>query len=254
MEETAMKIQVMSDLHLEFEAFRPVNHGADLLILAGDVAEGGPDVAWMHDVREEFPYVLYIPGNHEYYNNDITIVDAKWLKFAKDHSGFWYKNPGMLKLDGKRILAGCWWTDFWGELYYEQIASQWMNDYRLIDWNGNPFMPKHAKWINGVQNDFFRQMAGRYDNIDLVVTHHGPTTASINTGRHTNRMIDPAYANKKEALVAQIGPKYWIHGHTHHNVNYEVLNDHGFDTKVISNCKGYRNENKEFNPNFIIEI
>ena len=33
-----MKIQEMSDLHLEFDPdFRPVNEGSDVLILAGDI-------------------------------------------------------------------------------------------------------------------------------------------------------------------------------------------------------------------------
>ena len=76
-----MKIQVASDLHLEFlqrnflgERLIAPASGADLLVLAGDIANGIDAVRLFAD----WPVpVLYVAGNHEFYSQsfDQTRVD-----------------------------------------------------------------------------------------------------------------------------------------------------------------------------------
>ena len=64
-----MKIQVLSDLHLETEELTPqVAPQADLLVLAGDV-----DSTWAGlSLFENWPVpVLFVPGNHEFDGRDI---------------------------------------------------------------------------------------------------------------------------------------------------------------------------------------
>jgi len=71
-----MRIQPVSDLHLEFDP----DHGkrfasslpvlGDVLVLAGDVLpiRRPPHVREMLDwFCARFPRVIYVPGNHEYY-------------------------------------------------------------------------------------------------------------------------------------------------------------------------------------------
>ena len=66
-----MKIQLASDLHLEFlEKFPGARIiepalGADLLVLAGDIHNGTKAIE--HFVDWPVP-VIYLAGNHEFYN------------------------------------------------------------------------------------------------------------------------------------------------------------------------------------------
>ena len=83
-----MKIQLASDVHLEFGPISFDNHGADVLVLSGDIcvaadlkALNDVDVfdrfgrsATIHTFFQEccarFKHVIYIMGNHEHYHGD----------------------------------------------------------------------------------------------------------------------------------------------------------------------------------------
>jgi predicted phosphodiesterase len=69
-----MKIQLLSDLHLESENFVPAPApGAELLVLAGDI-----DARW-HALEgfAGWPVpVIYVPGNHEFDGRDIDAAEA----------------------------------------------------------------------------------------------------------------------------------------------------------------------------------
>ncbi|MBN2690595.1 MAG: metallophosphoesterase family protein, partial [Burkholderiaceae bacterium] len=59
-----MRIQLLSDLHLETETFAPQAAAeADLLVLAGDIDANHTQI----DRFKDWPVpVLYVPGNHEH--------------------------------------------------------------------------------------------------------------------------------------------------------------------------------------------
>lgn len=71
-----MKILVLSDLHLEFGKLAPVHkdrridEGVDVVVLAGDIAEGVQGILW---ARETFvtKEIVYVAGNHEFYDNNV---------------------------------------------------------------------------------------------------------------------------------------------------------------------------------------
>src|ERR1700709_193515 len=67
-----MKIQLASDLHLEYlqrnfplERLIAPAYGADVLVLAGDIANGTLAI----ELFKDWPVpVLYLAGNHEFYH------------------------------------------------------------------------------------------------------------------------------------------------------------------------------------------
>ena len=92
-----MKIQLVSDLHLEFSDIEIKNNGSNLLILGGDImlaqnlhdfAEDDPILPATNTQREkafrfrnflarvsrDFPQVIYIAGNHEYYHSKFPLA------------------------------------------------------------------------------------------------------------------------------------------------------------------------------------
>jgi len=61
-----MRLQVFSDLHLEFGRFEPTIINADVVVLAGDIHQGTAGVKWARQYCHDCP-VIYVPGNHEFY-------------------------------------------------------------------------------------------------------------------------------------------------------------------------------------------
>ena len=68
-----MKIQVLSNLHLEHGDDLPVHHPeADVIVLAGDLAPYTPGL--VERIRNHWaatPHVVYMLGNHELYGTEI---------------------------------------------------------------------------------------------------------------------------------------------------------------------------------------
>jgi predicted phosphohydrolase len=65
-----MRLQVFSDLHVEFGWFKPPIKNPDVVVLAGDIHQGLEGVKWARNVCQDCP-VIYVLGNHEFYNHSI---------------------------------------------------------------------------------------------------------------------------------------------------------------------------------------
>ena len=64
-----MRIHLLSDLHLELQAWEPTVRDADVTILAGDIHKGDRVMAW---ARAHFSGpVLVVAGNHEFYGGHL---------------------------------------------------------------------------------------------------------------------------------------------------------------------------------------
>ena len=75
-----MKTLILSDLHLEFAPFEPApDLGFDVVVLAGDIhSPAKRAVQWAADRFRGKP-VVYLLGNHEYYDGrlDTTLAEAR---------------------------------------------------------------------------------------------------------------------------------------------------------------------------------
>ena len=84
----------------------------------------------------------------------------------------------------------------------------------------------------------------------IVVTHHSPSFCSV-PARFTRDPLSAAYSSHLDGLVERSGAALWVHGHTHDSFDYKIGG-----TRVICNPRGYfgRELNRNFNPQFVIEI
>ena len=113
-----MKIQIASDIHLEFgtrnlpakRAFVPVPD-RDVLVLAGDI--GRQKMARAFVVRElATSPVVYVPGNHEYYSaRSREEIDADWRAIAAEHPGLHCLVAEDAEIDGVRFWGAPWYSD-----------------------------------------------------------------------------------------------------------------------------------------------
>ncbi|CAN5129495.1 metallophosphoesterase family protein [soil metagenome] len=247
-----MKLHILSDLHTEFADFSPPETDAGVVILAGDIGVGTTGMEWTARTFTEQP-VVYVPGNHEYYGQDIGFTNE--LKACAPDNVHVLQDEAV-KIDGVRIAGCTLWTDF--KLYGEaeawaarRYAGRMLNDFARIRNGERRFTPEdsvglHARskaWLVG-------ELAKAFDGPTVVVTHHLPAALSV-AKRYSGDPLNPAFASRLEAVIEKCRPELWIHGHTHVPCDYEL-----FGTRVVCNPRGYPGENRsaEFRHNLVVSV
>ena len=111
-----MKLHILSDLHTEFADFSPPETDANIVVLAGDIGIGAGGIEWAGRRFPKVP-VIYVLGNHEFYDHDIGLTDdLKAIAPANIH----VLSNNTLEFEGSRFLGSTLWTDF--KLYGESEA------------------------------------------------------------------------------------------------------------------------------------
>ncbi len=244
-----MRIRLLSDLHNEFSTFIPEELDADIVVLAGDIDTKTRGISW---ALEHFSCpVLYVLGNHEFYGGHLAATLEKMRELGGDRVRILERDA--VELEGVRFLGTTCWTDFastGNAVNAARAAQEAMWDFRAI--RTDSYRPistadlvreasKSKRWL---QETLRIPFPGK----TVVITHHAPTLKSIQGSPHAGGLLDAAFANDWEDML---GPAVdlWLHGHSHHSIDF-VLNG----TRVISNARGYPNEQTGFRPNLILEV
>ncbi|MCJ0878009.1 metallophosphoesterase [Pseudomonas sp. JI-2] len=245
-----MRIYPLSDLHIEFAPFTPKVSDADVVILAGDIDLGTKGIEW---ARQEFNcQVLYVPGNHEYYRGHLT----KTLQAMRDAGDerIHILDRDEVMISGVRFVGATMWTDFaaTGNSRLAALsAQQELSDFREIRTeNYRRIQPtdlieqakKTHDWLRG-------KLSEPHNGPTVVITHHAPTLRSLEENPHAGTVLDAAFANDWEHLIGGDRVALWIHGHTHTSVDFELNG-----TRIISNQRGYPQEETGFQPFLVIDL
>jgi predicted phosphodiesterase len=235
-----MKLQILSDLHLEFAPFEPPKTNADVIILAGDTHIGTKGIEWAKQYFPEKP-VLYILGNHEYYTKAYPKLPTDLRNLTRDSNIHILENDAIQI--GDTVFLGCTlWTDFalFGNAKLAGLlAMQTMTDYKKI--RVSPQFSKlrsidttiiHQKSMRFLEEQFLEQQGKKL----VVISHHAPSQRSIPLEFQTD-VLSAAYASSLDTLVENSGAALWIHGHLHQAQDYLLGN-----TRVICNPRGYPDE------------
>src|ERR1700733_5675002 len=128
-----MRLQVFSDLHLEFGRFEPALKNPDVVVLAGDIHQGTAGVKWAGQYCRDCP-VIYVPGNHEFYNHSIPDLIQALKREARGGNVHVLENNAVIINDF--VFLGCsLWTNFhlWPDARAAMdFADQEMSDFWLI--------------------------------------------------------------------------------------------------------------------------
>ncbi|AOJ69061.1 MULTISPECIES: metallophosphoesterase [Burkholderia] len=110
-----MKIRVLSDLHLECNEPDAIPYArADLVVLAGDIHNHAEGLRWAAQTFDPDVPVVYVPGNHEYYDGEFGALEAAMRDAAAtlDHVHY-LNNAAYVDPAGRfRVLGTTLWTDF----------------------------------------------------------------------------------------------------------------------------------------------
>jgi Icc-related predicted phosphoesterase len=253
-----MKIDYISDIHYEWQKPHDFSNeaGGDILIMAGDITTADAIRLNRTDkdgliaqrnikllkkqLTDKYKKVLYILGNHEHYR---FTYEETLPQLRKSFGELGLNNVSILEndcvlVDDVLFICATLWSDFLKESPNSMNAS-WngMNDYRIIATNSSygTITPQFTLDKHKESRSFIQTTLEENKNKKtVVVTHHGPTMKSLNK-KHSGNALDGAYCSDlSEMILDNPQIKYWISGHCHTIMEYEVG-----DTMVVSNCRGY---------------
>ena len=248
-----MKLQILSDIHLEFEHFEIPKTDADVVILAGDTGVGTAGLEWV-EVSALTKPVIYINGNHEYYRHAHPKLVRKMREMELGPEvHFLEKNE--CTIGDVRFLGSTLWTDFnlQGNIPLASLdAGSVMNDFKLIRNSSrgySKFHPNDSLVIHRESVYWLEKCLQETTQKTVVVTHHAPSIKSI-PGQYLGSNLNPAFASDLSELILTYQPDLWIHGHIHSSSNYYIGK-----TRVICNPRGYPRENiSGFVPDLVVEV
>jgi predicted phosphodiesterase len=235
-----MRFQLASDLHLEhlqrsFPGERLISPaaGAELLVLAGDIANGTAAI----DLFKDWPVpVLYVAGNHEFYGESFEQARID-LKAASAGTAIQFLDNDTAEYGGVRFLGATLWTDY---CFYEErtqrqsmsVAGNSLNDHRVIRTQEGNFSTDRALAEHTISRDWLtRQLRLPYAGKTVVITHHGPHEKSVHP-RFKGEPLNTAFISNLGSLVEQAD--VWVHGHVHDFCDYIVGK-----CRVVVNPRGY---------------
>lgn len=240
-----MKLQLLSDLHLETEAFDPEPApGAEALVLAGDI-----DSSWAGYERfAGWPVpVFVIAGNHEFDGRDVdTALQA--LRELCARLGFVFLERGEhlhTAADGARvrILGSTRWSDFdvfgpAGRARAERAAAYYL---RLMGSTrqGQPFdaaavREEALRCRDWLERALARAPRGAWDKT-LVITHFAPSLASADP-RYGRQPGTASFCNADDDLIPRAD--LWLHGHLHCRHDYRVPRPGRAPARVVCHARG----------------
>lgn len=255
---TAVRLNILSDLHLGQAGLPLPETDADIVVLAGDISRPRQAIDWAS--RFEKP-VLYVPGNHEFYGGALGATVSQLRELARGTPVHILDND-EIQLGGVRFLGSTLWNDF--NLYgagqvRDQAISQalgFIRDFVRIQSDAIPgtnLAPPELEALFAANRAWLQhKLDTPFDGPTVVITHHAPSVKSIHP-RFEGSLINTCFVSDSEYLMGADRAALWIHGHTHDSFDYQVAG-----TRVICNPRGYArdgvNENADFNPELIVEL
>ena len=201
-------LQLLSDLHLEMhrdggDAFiRSLDpSGVDILVLAGDISSASRLVPVLNRFCERFPHVVYVTGNHEFYGSSVDQV-LRDLAAVKASNFTWLNNK-LAVVDGVRFVGGTLWFPKAPPPVHANRHN--INDFNLIQ----GFEP----WVYEEHQKCVAVLQALAHTVDVVVTHHVPTTACAATRFGT--ALNHFFIHDMTELIEKAQPPLWLFGHTH---------------------------------------
>lgn len=267
-----MKLQLLSDLHLESHPrfYADPVPGADMLVLAGDIGSYQQGSRLEDDdfglgrfsPRKGWPVpVMYVPGNHEYDSADFDATHARLRAICAELGIIWLERETQV-IGGIRFIGTTLWADFdalvaptdgladalkkrgkamrAADFYLEKAATMR---------NSQPFMAAALREQALTCQAWLREaLAVPFDGTTVAITHFAPTLASADP-RYGLTPGTAGFCNALDELLPQAD--LWLHGHLHCPFDYRKDG-----CRVVANPLGYRGKGEQegFRPDLLIEV
>lgn len=286
-----MKINLISDLHIDFDRARQLDlPGGEVLLLAGDLCEvtsinprfrlgttlealsRDEDIA-LYDFKaktveknskdllerlniqlSKYNKVYSVLGNHEHYNCNFNLTSG----FYKDvlPNVILLEDSSVLLSDKVRLFGGTLWSDLDKHSPFTEMRSKDWSDYVAI----KAGYANRKLETKDTYDAFEKTIAAIYkcatDNPNqeiIVMTHFAPSEQSVPAKYKNNADNGFFYSSLEDVILDNENIKVWCHGHMHSRSDYMIG-----QCRVICNSRGYvqgfQMERTGFDPGFSFEI
>jgi predicted phosphodiesterase len=269
-----MKIQLLSDLHLEVHPHWVATPapGADLLVLAGDIGsyQAGSLLSDNDFGLERFSPqhgwptpVLFVPGNHEYDALDFDAAHIRLRETCERLGIFWLEREVFTCTDKHeqaiRFVGTTLWSDFdalgpastatetgSSALLAQQLKAR-DKAFRAANYylkkagttrQGLPMLAEQMRQQALVCQDWLaKALLVPFAGRTVAVTHFAPSLLSADP-RYGLTPGSAGFCNALDALLPQA--QLWLHGHLHAPCCY--VKD---GCRVMANPLGYARKNEQ---------
>lgn len=265
---------ILSDRKCKVPFFKPSpidNGNYKVLIVAGDawsLKKRSHAISWLEEVSALYDCVIYVMGNHEFYDARIHYSEIKLKEETAHIKNTFILEDESLVLDicGKKygFIGSTLWVNFGNDPKIEFDLSERVNGRsKLSDFTyirnarkGTARLtPNDVKIKNSISKEYIFETIPdlkKFCDFVFVVTHHPPSTQSEDVeykGELGNKYL-LAFSNNLDYQIAGANPDYWLHGHTHKNFRYKIPPySNGVGTEVICNPVGYHTERNKYYSN-----
>jgi predicted phosphodiesterase len=249
------KFQIASDLHIEYknnEVPDPLDFitpSADILILAGDIGSFYKIkqlYEFLDKICKYFKYVLYVPGNQEYYTFEeyrpmsMNLLVNRLYDIENNIPNLYVLNKSSIIIDDICITGCTLWSK--PEIKIPKYIV------RIHGINNEIYEKKHMEDVN-----YIEKMCEYTSNNNLkllVVTHYCPTYKVLD-GYYKKDKLSSLYTTNLDYLLCSSKINTWVCGHVH--TNFDFISNKG--TRVIGNQKGKpKDKITDFLKNCVIKI
>jgi len=260
-----LKIQFVSDLHLEFPdnrawlAAHPLEVTGDILLIAGDTAyldlpDSGRETYKAYDfwdwASRNYKQVIVCLGNHDFYGyyDLATMPDGYCLDIRPNVKAYY---NSVVHLPDVDIIVSTLWSFIEPDIDF--IVERSVSDFYRIKYEGHRlnaqnFNAEHERCLAFIKQSVTESKA----KTKIVLTHHVPTQLCT-VDEFKGSTINGAFTVELGDYIADSGIDYWIYGHSHRNMDAKIGK-----TQIISNQFGYLShgepQNNGFDPKRYIEL
>jgi hypothetical protein len=247
-----MKLQLLSDLHLESEDFdaRPAP-AAEALVLAGDI-----DAGWAGFERfARWPVpVIFVAGNHEFDRRDLR---QAWPALAREARRLGWtlleKSSAILTdAQGQRVrfVGTIRWSDFdlFGTAQRDRAMRAAGHFMRVMaarraaaDFDAAAVREESLACRHWLEAELLQPPQGRWDKT-VVITHFAPSLRSADP-RFGAQPGTASFCNADDDLLRHAD--LWLHGHLHCRHDYRVPRAGGGSTHVVCQARGLASKGED---------
>ena len=250
-----MKIQIVSDLHLE-NGNTPIisKTDADIIVLAGDISRGfnaeskyAVNLSKRHQKK-----VIIVNGNASFYDLNIYEEQKKWRN-AKLKNVIYLDHTTGYIAEGINFLGGTLWVDYTDKVGCYAFISDRPKDFSSIMVSTtaifNPDISTHQHLL--LLGHIEHNLSPSHKNV--IITHHPPTYRSC---PQSDSAKDSSchFATDLDSFVKENDIALWVHGHSHESFDY-VLGG----TRMVCNPYGDKNNpqskvNLNYNSSLVVDV
>ncbi|NDA79090.1 MAG: hypothetical protein EBY07_15210 [Actinobacteria bacterium] len=188
----------------------------------------------------EFPHVIYVAGNHEFYHGKYPDAYNYLEAECQAFNNVYFLEQGKKEIADVTFIGATLWTDMnGGDRTTLLIVQEMMNDYRIVRNSNRNYarltpsdtVVRHKNTLKYIESVINTDPNKKY----VVVGHHAPSKQSVKPRYAEDIEMNGAYSSDlKNFITGYPQIALWTHGHTHDQFDYYVGN-----TRIVCNPRGY---------------